>query len=161
MKHTILRAPLKSWDFFSVYLERQAQEFTRNTEIEILKEFKEQYNWSFDIEKTLNETTFEAIVLTNIDQEILWINDGFVKMSGYPANFSKGKRPKFLQGEKSSKTALRKIRENIKKELHFKERVVNYRKTGEEYICDIEIFPIKNRKGKLSHFLALESEVNL
>lgn len=159
MKDTSLRAPLKSWDFYALYLQRQAEEFTRNTEIEILKEFKEKFNWSFDVEKALKETTFEAIVLTNIEQEIQWVNKGFVQMTGYPANFSKGKQPKFLQGVNSSKGSLKAIRDNIKKELHFKERVINYRKNGQEYVCDIEIFPLKNEAGEVSHLLALENEV--
>ncbi|WP_299888013.1 PAS domain-containing protein [uncultured Lacinutrix sp.] len=159
MKKEPLRAPLKSWDFYALFLQRQAKEFVKNTEIEILKEYKEQYNWSFNIEKTLNETTFEAIVLTNDTQEIQWVNKGFVKMTGYPAKFSKGKSPKFLQGEKSCQASLKTVRENIKKEIHFKERIINYRKNGEEYICDIEIFPLKNKEGKLTHLLALEKEV--
>lgn len=159
MKNTPLRAPLKSWDFYALYLQRQAEEFTKNTEIEILKEFKEKFNWSFDVEKALKKTTFEAIVLTNIDQEIQWVNKGFVQMTGYPANFSKGKQPKFLQGANSSKASLNTIRENIKRELHFKERVINYRKNGQEYVCDIEIFPLKNKAGEVSHLLALENEV--
>ncbi|WAC02629.1 PAS domain-containing protein [Lacinutrix neustonica] len=159
MKNTPLRAPLKSWDLYALYLQRQAEAFTTNTEIEILNEFKEKFNWSFDVEKALKENTFEAIVLTNIDQEIQWVNKGFVQMTGYAANYSKGKRPKFLQGENSSIAALKVIRDNIKKELHFKERVINYRKNGQEYVCDIEIFPLKNEAGKVSHLLALENEV--
>ncbi len=161
MKTTPLRAPLKSWDFYATFLLRQEKELTKNTDIKILKEFKEKYHWSFDIEKALNETTFEAIVLTNSDQVIQWVNKGFSNMTGYPANFSKGKQPKFLQGEKSSKASLKNIRENIKREFHFKERVINYRKNGQEYVCDIEIFPLKNKEGKVLHLLALEKEVVL
>ncbi len=154
-----LIGPLKSWDIYSVSLDRQAQEFIRNTEIAILNEFKARFNWSVDIEELLKNNAFEALVLTNTKQEIEWVNKGFVKMSGYPINFSKGKQPKFLQGEASSKEALNTIRENLKQESHVKERVINYRKNGEQYICDIEIFPIRDREDKLSHLLALEKEV--
>lgn len=154
-----LRGPLKSWDIYSESLDKQAQEFTKNTEIAILNEFKERYNWEINVEDLLNSNEFEAIVLTNTKQEIEWVNKGFVQMSGYPVNFSKGKQPKFLQGEASSKEALNNIRESLKQESHVKECIINYRKNGEQYICDIEIFPIRDKEDKLSHFLALEKEV--
>jgi PAS domain S-box-containing protein len=154
-----LRGPLKSWDIYSESLDRQAKEFTKNTEIAILNEFKTRYNWEINVENILNNNAFEAIVLTNTNQEIEWVNKGFVKMSGYPVNFSKGKQPKFLQGEASSKEALNTIRKSLIEESHVKERVINYRKNGEQYICDIEIFPIRDKDDKLSHLLALEKEV--
>ena len=80
-------------------------------------------------------------------------------MTGYPVNFTKGKSPKFLQGEKTSKETLNRIRENIKNQFQFKETIINYKKNGEMYLCEIEVFPLKNKEGKLSHLLALEKEV--
>jgi len=159
MNSKTLRGPLKSWDIFTQTIDRQAETFIRNTEIAVLNEFKERYHWNFNIEEALNNTTFEAIILTNLEQEIQWVNKGFIGMTGYPVNFAKGKKPKFLQGLDSSKEVLKNIRNHIEQEQYIKERVTNYRKNGEKYICDIEIFPIRDENDKLSHLLALEKEI--
>ncbi|WP_452599521.1 PAS domain-containing protein [Pontimicrobium sp. MEBiC01747] len=159
MSNKTLRGPLKSWDIYTQAIDKQAEAFIRNTEIAVLNEFKERYHWNLNIEETLNNTTFEAIILTNIAQEIEWVNKGFISMTGYPVNYAKGKKPSFLQGQDSSKEVLKKIRTHIAEELHIKERIINYRKNGEKYICDIEIFPVKDVNGKLAHLLALEKEV--
>ncbi|WP_052158241.1 PAS domain-containing protein [Lacinutrix jangbogonensis] len=159
MKNTPLRAPLKSWDFYASFLDRQALEFSKNSDIEVLEDYKEKYNWSFNIKEELPKLNFDVIILTNIDQEIEWVNKGFKKMTGYPVNFTKGKTPRFLQGEKTSLETSSRIRDNIEKQFRFKEKVLNYRKNGDVYICEIEIVPLKNKEGILTHLLALEKEV--
>lgn len=157
-KNKILRAPLKSWDIFSESLYRQAEVYSKQTEIEILNNYKEKFGWVFDVETVLNNRKYEALILTNSEQEIQWVNKGFAKMTGYPVSFSKGKTPKFLQGENSSISKLKRIRENIKKRIHFKETIVNYRKNGEAYGCNIEIYPLCNSNNKICHLLALDKE---
>ncbi|WP_055445757.1 PAS domain-containing protein [Lacinutrix mariniflava] len=159
MSKIILRGPLQCWDIYSVFLQKQSEDFKRNSDIAALKEFQDKYNWSFNIEEQLNKVNFDAIVLTNSNQKIEWVNVGFKEMTGYPVNFTKGKSPNFLQGEKTSEETLNRIRENIKNQLPFKETIINYKKSGEMYRCEIEVFPLKNKEGKLSHLLALEKEV--
>lgn len=82
-------------------------------------------------------------------------------MTGYAANYSKGKRPSFLQGNATSKNTVDTINENLKTGASFKETVVNYRKNGDVYNCDIEIYPLKNSNNDTTHFLALEKEIRL
>jgi len=158
-KKKSLRAPLKSWDFFSLSLQKQSDTFNRQTEIQILNEYKEKYGWVFNVEEVLNNSTYDAIVLTNMAQEIQWVNKGFIKMTGYPVGYAQGKTPKFLQGENSSKIALNGIRENLKKGVHFEAKVINYRKNNQEYNCNIEIYPLRNEHNEICHLLALEREV--
>lgn len=156
-----LRTPLKCWDIYSMHLIEQAQNFNRQTEIEILKEFKQKFNWYFDIENLLKSKQFEALVLTDFNQNIKWVNKGFTRMTGYPANYTIGKKPSFLQGKKSSDVSLKNIREKLKQGVAFKETVINYRKNGEVYNCAIEIYPLKGFENDVKHFLALEKEIKL
>ncbi len=156
-----LRAPLKSWDLFSVSLWQQAIFFEKQTEIEFLTKYKEKYGWVFDVDTVLNNNSYDALVLTNLNQEIQWVSNGFKKMTGYPVSYAKGKKPKFLQGEKTSQEVLKTIKENIKKGLSFEETIINYRKNKELYNCNITIYPLRNENNKICHLLALEREVYL
>lgn len=102
---------------------------------------------------------YQGLVLTDQHSTIQWVNKGFLNMTGYPANFALGKTPRFLQGENTSQAVRDRIRASVKAARPFKERVMNYRKTGEEYECELNVFPLFTREGELSHFLALENEI--
>ncbi|MDO5980848.1 PAS domain-containing protein [Flavivirga spongiicola] len=158
--HT-LQGPLKCWDIYSMHLAEQAIKFTKQNDIEILKTYKNKFSWSFDVETILTNNQFEALVLTGLTQEIQWVNKGFTKMTGYSFKYAKGKKPHFLQGEKTSSKTLNNIRSYLKSGVHFKESIVNYRKNGEMYHCSIEVYPLKDGNNKITHLLALENEIRL
>ncbi|MFV7235185.1 PAS domain-containing protein [Flavobacterium sp. ZB4R12] len=48
------------------------------------------------------------------------------------------------------------MRKAIELKLPFEKTVLNYKKNGETYLCEIKAFPIFNAKGELSHFIAFE-----
>lgn len=154
-----LRGPLLCWDIYSIHLVEQAIHFNKQTEIAILKTYKKKFGWTLNIEKELTEKDFEAIVLTDFNQEIQWVNKGFTKMTGYPANYTKGKTPNFLQGEASSINSKKSFSENLLKGDSFKEEIINYRKNGKPYTCKIELYPLRDTNNAIVHFLALEKEV--
>ena len=155
----VVKAPLKSWDFYSNFFHEQIEFAVKNTDLEILNEFKNKYSWNINFESFIYNIKYEAIVLTNSEKEIEWVNKGFSNMTGYPKSFSKGKKPTFLQGENSSKQTLKRINKKIATNTNFKEKIVNYRKNGEEYNCEINIYPLKNVHTQVTHFIAFEKEV--
>lgn len=159
-KERLLRGPLLCWDIYAMHLTEQAVNFNRETELGILKAFKEKFGWALDIEKIFAEKDFEALVLTDNNQNIQWVNKGFTKMTGYPANYAKGKKPNFLQGEGSSEQTKKAIRENLNRGRQFKEQIINYKKDGTPYNCEIEIYPIKDN-NKTTHYLAIEKEIGM
>jgi hypothetical protein len=67
-----------------------------------------------------------------------------------------GKSPKIFQGSKTNAVTSREIREKINQELPFEKKVINYKKNGKTYDCLIKGYPIKSKKGKLTHFIAFE-----
>lgn len=149
---------LKCWDIYAMHLLNQASVFTKRIELDTLKIYKKKHGWFFDFEKLLSNKDYEAIILTDVHSNIEWVNKGFTKMTGYAANYSKGKRPSFLQGDKTSKRVINKINKNLKSADCIKQTVINYKKNGDIYNCSIEIFPLKNNHNTVTHFLALEKE---
>lgn len=117
-----------------------------------------QFKWKTNVQKLLT-LQYEAIILTDFFQEICWVNNGFTEMTGYPAEEAIGKNPKFLQGKNTSQAAKKSIGRNLLSNKTFTKRVLNYRKNKEEYICQLTIFPIYNKNDSITHFLALEVEV--
>ncbi len=160
-KERLLRGPLLCWDIYAMHLTEQAISFNRETELDVLKHFQKKFKWSLNIEKIFVEKDFEALVLTDNTQHIQWVNKGFTKMTGYPANYAKGKKPNFLQGKGSSEQTKKRIRKKLDSGKQFKAQIVNYRKNGTPYNCEIEIYPLKDNDNNTTHLLAFERAVEM
>ena len=155
------RGPLLCWDVYSEHIFKFFKSLRKKKDAEKLLEFQSQFQWDFQIEETLFKNDYKALVITDKNQKIIWVNEGFKDMTGYSFNFVKNKSPKLLQGEKTSRKALQHIRENLIKNSACEGSMVNYRKDGSEYVCEIKIFPIHNSNRKVEHYLALENESHL
>ncbi|MEM9325388.1 MAG: PAS domain-containing protein [Bacteroidota bacterium] len=151
-------APLHCWDILSMHLGELAREGKRQVEYTILSHYKQQYRWVFDLEHAL-KTSYDALVLTDADVAIQWVNTGFTQMTGYGKQEVVGRSPKMLQGPNTKEDARRRVRQKLYDQESFTEDLVNYRKTGEEYLCRVEIHPIFDESNRLSHYLALEQEL--
>ncbi|WP_299762193.1 PAS domain-containing protein [uncultured Dokdonia sp.] len=101
-----------------------------------------------------------AIIITNVDQTIIWVNEVFTQMTGYNFMEVRGKKPSILQGKNTEKAALNRIRKSLKEEKSFHDRITNYRKNGQEYTCALTIHPIFNTEGLLINYIAFEVDNN-
>jgi len=145
--------PIVAWDFYHEFLEK------KNSILLDLNKFKsiaEKNKWekdNWDLDYRLNE---EVIVLTDAKLEIVFVSHNMIKMNGYKESEVLGKSPKFFHGLETCQQTSREIREAIQNQLPFEKTVINYKKTGETYLCLIKGYPIFNLKGILTHFIAYE-----
>ena len=151
-------SPLLSMDVFSCSHFQSLEKGRKRMDLASLLMHDSDKDWQFNHELILNKD-YDALVLTDANQTIKWVNKGFSKMTGYPANYALGKQPKFLQGAGTRPETRKSIREKLGRTDIFSETVVNYRKNKEEYICEITIIPLLNSRFQLTHFLAIEKEV--
>lgn len=146
-------APLHSWDFFSKHFEDLKNSFSDAIQLEDLsKENNWLGNWNFQ-EALLAE---KVIVVTNPKLEIVFASQNISKMTGYSLEEIIGKNPKLFQGESTSQKDLEEIKEAIKNQKPFEKTVLNYKKDGTTYDCQIQAFPIFNTKKELVNFVAFE-----
>jgi len=98
-----------------------------------------------------------AIILTDAQRKIIWVNDSFTRITGYALPEVIGNSPgRLLQGPRTQGEAVQRIRKNLAALKPFKEEILNYRKNGEEYLCRLVIHPIFNNQHKLTNFIAFE-----
>ncbi len=98
-----------------------------------------------------------AVILTDAQRRILWVNNDFTTITGYSSAEVYGLSPgKILQGPKTDPAAVKRIREGLASGISFTDTVTNYRKNGEEYPCKLIIHPIYNVDLQLVNFLAFE-----
>lgn len=153
--------PLASFDIHLENLSKLKKEFKSNNDISDLIDIIRIGYWSKDITTTVFQKDYDALVLTDEKQKIVWVSSGFNDMTGYSKTFALGKRPAFLQGEKTSVSVKKQIRSDLKKKHAYSGSLINYKKNGEPYNCQIKISPIYNSKKNLKYFLAFEKEIDM
>jgi PAS domain S-box-containing protein len=145
--------PILCWDF---HYESINELKIFSSDIKKIKQIASQFKWdegSLDINERLKD---EVVLITDVEQKIIFASEGICKMTGYTEKEVLGKLPKMFQGPKTSTVVLKEIRIAIEKQTPFEKTILNYKKNGEAYNCIIHGFPVFNVKGVLSHFIAFE-----
>ena len=93
------------------------------------------------------------------DPKILFVNPAFEKMTGYFKEEVIGKTPRILQNEDTDRKELGKLVNAFNNCESSEITISNSKKNGEKYWVNFRIIPIKNEKGNVTHWIALERDV--
>ena len=156
-KNKSIISPLVSFNYHLENYNALIDDSRRKKDISQIEKYLN-YCYSTELNSKINDEDYDALVLTDTSHNIIWVNDGFKKMTGYTKKFAVGKKPSFLQGEKTSTVVKSQLNNDLVLNHTFTGSIVNYRKNGELYLCQITILPIYNFDDKLSYFLALEKD---
>ncbi|MEY4756983.1 MAG: hypothetical protein RJA34_1881, partial [Pseudomonadota bacterium] len=106
------------------------------------------------------QSTDNAVVITNAQLRITWVNQGFVRMSGYTMAEALGKTPGELLGSPTTPpevimtlTSAAAMGQACRVEL------VNRAKDGHEYWLDTDVQPTFDDKGVLIGFMEIGTEI--
>jgi PAS domain S-box-containing protein len=110
------------------------------------------------------EQSKESIVITDAElnlpgPRILFVNPAFTRMTGYTPDEVLGKTPRILQGPRSDKAVLRKLRQNLLRGEPFLGETLNYRKDGTEFYLEWQVTPIRGASGAITHFVAIQRDI--
>ncbi len=107
----------------------------------------------------------DAILITEaepIDKpgpRIIYANDAFTRITGYSQEEILGKNPRILQGPKSDRAELDKIRAALKKWQPIQVELLNYRKDGSQFWVENSIVPVANENGWYTHWIAVQRDI--
>ncbi|WP_209329722.1 PAS domain-containing protein [Lunatimonas salinarum] len=151
-------SPLLCWDVYASEFRHLVEKFKKEEEIQTLRFFAKQKGWVFDWDR-LHNYRYQTVLLTGVDNRILWVGDGFHEMTGYPKMFAVGKSPQFLQGPGTTHEDKEAFKEKLRGGGEFTQRILNYRRDQTEYVCEVTVLPVMGSDQRTAAFLALESEV--
>ncbi|GCC50484.1 hypothetical protein SanaruYs_06990 [Chryseotalea sanaruensis] len=105
--------------------------------------------------------TENLVIITDASENIEWVNEAFVKKTGYTLQEVIGKTPRFLQGLETDREALARINIAISRGESCTEEVLNYTKSGKKFWLKMNINPVFNEYNKIHKFVAVETDITV
>lgn len=104
--------------------------------------------------------TSNAVVITDPQRRIVWVNAGFERLTGYAAEEVMGQSPgQLLQCEATDTLTVQRIRQALDSGQSFTGEILNQSRTGRRYWLAIEIQPLRDGHGALTGFMAMQSDI--
>ena len=104
--------------------------------------------------------TDNGVVLSDAEGKVIWVNEGFTRISGYTLEEVRGQKPgKILQGPDTNSATVARMARAVARQESFREEVLNYHKGGRPYWNAIEVQPLRDESGKLTGFMGLQADI--
>ena len=104
--------------------------------------------------------TDNLVVITDRTGVIEWVNDAFVRTTGYRSDEVKGRHPgALLQGPDTDPAAIETMRSALREGRGFTTEVLNYSAQNEPYWVHVECHPVIEDGGTLAGFVAIETDI--
>lgn len=106
------------------------------------------------------EKASDLVIIYDRHGDIVWVNAAFVKTTGFLPHEVIGRKPcEFLNGDRSDLQAGKRIENAIRMGEPVTAQIINYSKTGREYLVEVNIAPVHDGDGKLTNFVAVERDI--
>ena len=93
------------------------------------------------------------------DRPLIYVNEGFERVTGYPAAEVLGRNCRFLQGPDTDPAAVAGIRAAVAGERECVVEILNYRRDGTPFWNRLSITPVRDETGEVTHFIGIQSDV--
>lgn len=90
---------------------------------------------------------------------IVYVNDAFVRRTGYSREEVIGKTPRILQGPKTQRDRLDNMGRSLRAWQPSRTELINYAKDGTEFWLELEIVPIADESGWFTHWVSIERDI--
>jgi diguanylate cyclase (GGDEF)-like protein/PAS domain S-box-containing protein len=92
------------------------------------------------------------------DRVVVYANPAFCRLTGYELDELLGKNLRLLQREDRDQQELDTLRESLRHGEAARALLRNTRKDGTVFVNDMQIFPLKDGGGKITHFIGYHRE---
>lgn len=110
------------------------------------------------------ESANDAVMITEpgLDKpgpRIEYVNEAFTRMTGYTIGEVLGKTPRILQGDKTDRDLMNRLREDLTTRREFMGETTNYRKDGTPYVVEWRITAVRDERGEVQRWVAVQRDV--
>ncbi len=105
------------------------------------------------------EQTADAVMITDTNGNIEYVNTAFQKVTGYSASESIGKTPRILCSGEHGKEFYKRLWQIVKSGNVFNDVMINRRKDGSLYYEEKSITPLINPQGEVTHLISTGRDI--
>ncbi len=152
----------------AIEIELSANPVQVDSEVELVQGFAREVTERKEREREL-ETKNQAmdaapvgITITDPSREdnpIIYANDKFTEVTGYPRDEILGRNCRFLQGPKTDADAVADLRDAIDSETPVTAELVNYRKDGTKFWNRVSVAPVHAADGTLRNYVGFQQDI--
>ena len=113
-------------------------------------------------EKAIN-SSMNGVIIADArlpELPVTFVNDAFTRITGYAPRDVIGKNCRFLQGPDSDQAELERMRVALKSREGGEFTLRNYRKDGTLFHTRLQLAPVKNDAGEVTHFVAIQTDIS-
>ncbi len=105
------------------------------------------------------EAAANAVVITDRDGTILWVNPAFSELTGYSREEALGQNPRILKSGIQYEAFYRSLWQQVLAGAVWRGELFNRRKNGSIYIEEMSITPLLGENQQVTHFIAIKQDV--
>ena len=106
-------------------------------------------------------TMTDGVVITDASEKIINANNAFCQNTGYMLEELIGKKPSILSSGWHDGHFYQGMWSKIREEGRWQGEIIDRRKNGELYTSETSIVSLKNKKGEVTHYIAVSSDVTV
>ena len=106
------------------------------------------------------EQSANAVVITDRDGRIEYVNPWFTKITGYAADEVIGRTTRMLMSGDTHPETYKRMWDTILSGKEWTGELHNVKKNGETYCCLEVISPLKDENGNITHFVAITEDIS-
>lgn len=95
------------------------------------------------------QQTSYSVIITDLNFKITWVNKAFKQLYGYSSKEVIGRTPDFLNVETNSEEIQNEIYNAVSNGESYKTILLNLRKDGSTFTCNIEVFPLLDKSKNI------------
>ena len=93
------------------------------------------------------------------DRPLIYANEGFERLTGFPVAEVLGRNCRFLQGPGTDLAAVSEIRAAVGDQRECIVEILNYRRDGTTFWNRLSITPVRNDLDEVTHYIGIQSDV--
>ena len=105
------------------------------------------------------ENISDSVILTDANFKIKYINQATEKLFGYSLSEIEGKPPSIFNAEASKNDINKALYKKISNGNIYKSEILNKRKDGSKFVCEIKITPLKNDNGEIYAYTGIQRDI--
>ena len=114
---------------------------------------------SLHLQSAALEAAGNAIMITDSGGKIEWANSAFTDTTGYTLSEAIGRTPRIFKSGRNSQEMYWEMWNTILAGHVWHGELINRRKDGSLYPDETTITPVRNKRGKITHFIAIKQDV--